>query len=74
MGIESNAPAGIALFTYHKYRRSIDSPIPLDPHGNPVSDSEEVLEDHDTEERAHLTAPHQYGEEDADEVGKIGLA
>lgn len=28
---------GITLFTYHKYRKSMDSPVPLDAHGNPVS-------------------------------------
>jgi solute carrier family 35, member C2 len=27
---------GIALFTYHKYQKSIDSTVPLDAHGNPV--------------------------------------
>jgi solute carrier family 35 protein C2 len=27
---------GIAVFTYHKYRKSIDSPVPLDAHGNPI--------------------------------------
>jgi solute carrier family 35 protein C2 len=31
---------GIALFTYHKYRKSIDSPVPLDAHGNPLTDEE----------------------------------
>lgn len=30
--------AGICLFTYHKYRKSIDSQVPLDPNGNPISD------------------------------------
>lgn len=29
---------GIALFTYHKYRKSIDSKVPLDAHGNPIND------------------------------------
>lgn len=24
------------MFTYHKYRKSIDSPVPLDAHGQPV--------------------------------------
>ena len=33
---------GIGLFTYHKYRKSIESTIPLDAHGNPVE-----LEDFD---------------------------
>ncbi|KAI0790716.1 triose-phosphate transporter family-domain-containing protein [Abortiporus biennis] len=30
---------GIALFTYHKYRKSLDSPVPLDAHGNPIAAS-----------------------------------
>ena len=59
--------AGIALFTYHKYRKSIDSPVPLDAHGNPIPEEEE---DEDEEERAHLTGPHHGGEED-DEVRKL---
>lgn len=29
--------SGIGLFTYHKYRKSIDSPVPLDAHGNPIT-------------------------------------
>jgi len=29
---------GIVLFTYHKYRKSIDSKISLDAHGNPIED------------------------------------
>lgn len=28
---------GIALFTYHKYRKSIESTVPLDAHGNPIA-------------------------------------
>ncbi|KAK0484397.1 TPT-domain-containing protein [Armillaria luteobubalina] len=35
---------GIVLFTYHKYRKSIDSPIPLDAHGNPILSDEEFLD------------------------------
>ncbi|PFH52067.1 hypothetical protein AMATHDRAFT_141107 [Amanita thiersii Skay4041] len=27
---------GIGLFTYHKYRKSINSTVPLDAHGNPI--------------------------------------
>ncbi|EGN99596.1 hypothetical protein SERLA73DRAFT_88092 [Serpula lacrymans var. lacrymans S7.3] len=27
---------GIALFTYHKYRKSVDSNVALDAHGNPI--------------------------------------
>ncbi|KAF4563432.1 Triose-phosphate Transporter [Pleurotus pulmonarius] len=28
---------GIALFTFHKYRKSIESTVPLDAHGNPIT-------------------------------------
>ncbi|KAF8585781.1 triose phosphate transporter [Ramaria rubella] len=30
---------GIVLFTYHKYLKSIESPVPLDAHGNPIMDA-----------------------------------
>lgn len=30
--------SGIGLFTHHKYRKSIDSKVPLDGHGNPIID------------------------------------
>jgi solute carrier family 35, member C2 len=43
---------GIGLFTYHKYSKSMESSVPLDAHGNPISEAEE---DGDAEERAHLT-------------------
>jgi hypothetical protein len=33
--------AGIILYTYHKYQRAIDSPVPLDAHGNPIAEEEE---------------------------------
>jgi solute carrier family 35 protein C2 len=34
---------GIGLFTYHKYRKSVDSLVPLDAHGNPIlPDDDEV--------------------------------
>ncbi|KAJ2931307.1 hypothetical protein H1R20_g5842, partial [Candolleomyces eurysporus] len=55
--------AGIALFTYHKYRKSIESTVPLDAHGNPISEGDDTLEDTDAEERVHLTA-HQIDEPD----------
>ncbi|TFK53861.1 TPT-domain-containing protein [Heliocybe sulcata] len=29
---------GIILFTYHRYRKSIESTLPLDAHGNPVEE------------------------------------
>ena len=55
---------GIILFTYHKYRRSIESPIPLDGHGNPITTGDGLLEGVDEqrgeflelEETLHLTA------------------
>jgi len=28
---------GISLFTYHKYRKSLDTSVPLDAHGNPIA-------------------------------------
>lgn len=50
---------GIALFTYHKYRKSIDSPVPLDAHGNPIAmDASESLEGE--EESQPLTERHVY--------------
>jgi len=49
---------GIALFTFHKYRKSIDSPIPLDAHGNPIApDSSDSLEG---EESQPLTERRSY--------------
>ncbi|KAI0930642.1 hypothetical protein AcV5_007303 [Taiwanofungus camphoratus] len=33
---------GIALYTYHKYRKSMDESVPLDPHGNPIADDEGI--------------------------------
>lgn len=33
-------PPGICLYTYHKYRKSIDSQLPLDGDGNPISDED----------------------------------
>lgn len=36
-GFETMCITGIILFTYHKYRRSIESAVPLDGHGNPIS-------------------------------------
>jgi len=32
---------GIGLYTYHKYRRSMDASVPLDAHGNPIIDTDE---------------------------------
>ncbi|KAJ8462865.1 hypothetical protein ONZ51_g10620 [Trametes cubensis] len=33
---------GIALYTYHKYKRSMDKNVALDPHGNPLPEEEVV--------------------------------
>ncbi|KAJ3497150.1 hypothetical protein NLJ89_g10390 [Agrocybe chaxingu] len=33
--------SGIGLFTVHKYRKSIESTVPLDAHGNPITEDEE---------------------------------
>lgn len=35
----ADAAPGIALYTYHKYQKSIASPLPLDSHGRPISPS-----------------------------------
>ncbi|KII91983.1 hypothetical protein PLICRDRAFT_103092 [Plicaturopsis crispa FD-325 SS-3] len=35
---------GISLFTFHKYRKSIESNVPLDAHGNPIV-ADDVTED-----------------------------
>ncbi|KAF5388761.1 hypothetical protein D9757_005639 [Collybiopsis confluens] len=40
---------GIALFTYHKYLKSIQSTVPLDAHGNPILEEED---------RTHLSGGH----------------
>jgi solute carrier family 35, member C2 len=40
-GLASWQLLGISLFTYHKYRKSIDSPVPLDAHGNPLPPDED---------------------------------
>jgi len=34
---------GIALFTYHKYRKTVDSNVTLDEHGNVIQLSDENL-------------------------------
>ncbi|EMD33622.1 hypothetical protein CERSUDRAFT_86980 [Gelatoporia subvermispora B] len=56
---------GICLYTYHKYRKSIEATVPLDAHGNPITDEEEdaagraALQDGphiDLEERQRLTS------------------
>ncbi|KAA1478127.1 TPT-domain-containing protein [Dentipellis sp. KUC8613] len=36
---------GIVLFTYHKYRKSVDSTVPLDAHGNPIEPERDLALD-----------------------------
>lgn len=38
---------GISLYTYHKYRKTIDSKIALDAHGNPIIDNNDNLTESD---------------------------
>lgn len=57
--------AGIALFAYHKYRKSIESTIPLDAHGNPLADdTADVHQEYQVEldETAHLASIRLSGE------------
>ncbi|KIM45081.1 hypothetical protein M413DRAFT_441745 [Hebeloma cylindrosporum] len=41
---------GIGLFTHHKYRKSMESTVPLDAHGNPITDDDEIFAPIDNEE------------------------
>ncbi|KAH8107821.1 triose-phosphate transporter family-domain-containing protein [Cristinia sonorae] len=43
---------GICLFTYHKYRKSIESTVPLDAHGNPVTVDDALRDDGPYERRS----------------------
>lgn len=36
---------GIALYTWHKYKKALDSTIPLDSHGNPIEEEEALVGD-----------------------------
>ena len=66
-------PSGIVLFTYHKYRKSLESTVPLDGHGNPIlpddddTDAERVLGGNlypvELDETTHLTIDRHSGEE-----------
>ncbi|KAG6861679.1 hypothetical protein C0995_013248 [Termitomyces sp. Mi166 len=40
--VDSICITGIILFTYHKYRKSIESMVPLDAHGNPIITDEDL--------------------------------
>lgn len=44
MGLDSICITGIILFTYHKYRKSIESVVPLDGHGNPIPTVDDLSE------------------------------
>jgi len=46
---------GIGLFTYHKYRKSIESPIALDEHGNPIEVDKDIQDNVILEEIRPLT-------------------
>ncbi|KAF8160905.1 triose-phosphate transporter family-domain-containing protein [Crassisporium funariophilum] len=64
---------GIGLFTHHKYRKSIDSKVPLDAHGNPITDEDGMfgsVEGYDTqlEERVRLTTPAHDDDRETDEA------
>ena len=50
--------AGIGLYTHHKYQRALHSPVPLDPHGNPLpqEEAEEILQT-----AMPLDFPHEEG-------------
>ena len=67
-------PAGIGLYTHHKYQKALHSPVPLDPHGNPLpqEEAEEILQtavrlDFPPEEGFIGGDVEQYGSPDEDE-------
>ncbi|KAJ7931644.1 TPT-domain-containing protein [Mycena leptocephala] len=45
---------GIALFTYHKYRKSLETAVPLDAHGNPISIEHTVTGSADGRTSSHV--------------------
>lgn len=62
---------GIGLFTFHKYHKSLESNVPLDAHGNPVTgEDSDVGYTGETsrsaitgdDERVRLTVQDNYGE------------
>jgi len=46
--------SGIGLFTHHKYRKSIESKVPLDVHGNPIAEVDEIVGPSDSEGYVYL--------------------
>jgi hypothetical protein len=72
MNSRSSIALGIGLFTYHKYRKSIESTVPLDAHGNPIedanaSDSTRAHAYHELAETSRLTRGSRVSH-DLDEV------
>jgi hypothetical protein len=63
---------GIALYTYHKYRKALDSPVPLDAHGNPMEE-EPLVGDANLElaETEHLAARMSMGRSRRDAVRSL---
>lgn len=62
--------SGIALFTWHKYRKSLESTVPLDAHGNPVT-----LDDSDAVDGVGAYVElNQTERQDVDESGAISEA
>ncbi|OBZ67086.1 hypothetical protein A0H81_12944 [Grifola frondosa] len=45
---------GIALYTYHKYRKSMEANVPLDSHGNPLTVDEDMAIDSMAMANGHL--------------------
>nr|GAT57766.1 predicted protein [Mycena chlorophos] len=62
---------GIGLFTYHKYRKSLDTAVPLDAHGNPISidelDDGHTLGHVELDETARLTRSSDEFDADGDD-------
>lgn len=71
---------GIILFTYHKYRKSIESAVPMDGHGNPIPTDEDLSEANDgqngypieLDETVRLTADSRASDELEDETSSNG--
>ncbi|KZT65966.1 TPT-domain-containing protein [Daedalea quercina L-15889] len=69
---------GIALYTYHKYRKSMETKVPLDVHGNPITDDEEdgdagslPLQESLAEERQPLAAESELNLESGHENRRV---
>ncbi|TFY54322.1 hypothetical protein EVJ58_g8930 [Rhodofomes roseus] len=72
---------GIGLYTYHKYRKSMDANVPLDAHGNPITDDDEggdaadslPLQEGFAEERQPLVAEPEPNLEAGSEERRVGV-